>query len=338
MPTMTTLSKEEAARELGGAVGRNNGYAQADGTIHLIDLDLIDPNPWQPRTYIDPQEVEDLAENIDAIDLLQEPLLRPVGDRFQAAFGHKRIAALHLLAARGRREKVAPSKLAELTDEQMAYIALSENSKRSDISPAETLRAWEKALEIPSVTITELAAKVGIDRTTMSKDLLVLHLPDEALELIHKGVHQGGMSVRAARELLALRTADHIHEDMVKAVLIDCGSEQKYGDGPPSDYRTKTVRASIMGLASNRPERYLGLLDRQPRPPVEAAGGGRHQGPRPQVRRRGVQARVSKSRPHPAGGRALRRYRVHLQRPGVAAAADGGGQGAERRQPAQATR
>ena len=271
MPEMTTLTLEEAEEVLkraeNGPVSAReyipahetvkaarDGQAHPDPELVLIDLDLIDPNPWQPRTLIDQDEIIDLAKNIDTIGLLQEPLLRPSpdGERFQSAFGHRRIAGVRLLRTQGKWGDQVLAKLADLTDEQMAYMALAENNKRSDITPLETIEAWQKALQIPGVTMTELATHVGIDRTTMSKDLLVLHLPTDALALIHNGE----MKVRAARELeSALRTDGHIHNDMIKAVLYDCGSEPKYGGGPPVDYRTRSVRASIQGLTEDRPKR-----------------------------------------------------------------------------------
>ena len=248
MPEMTTMTIDQVERE----IARNNGHVRPDDGLVLIDLDLIDPNPWQPRFRIDADEVEDMAASINGVGLLQEPLLRPVdGDRFQSAFGHRRIEAVRLLRSQGKWGDQVPAKLADISDEQMAYMALAENGTRKDISPVETLTAWKNALEIPGVTITELAARVGIDRTTMSSQLAVLDLPDEALSL----VHQGDMKVGAARELLALRTADHTHDDMIRAVLHDCGSEAKYGLGPPADYRIKTVRASIIGLTRDSPQR-----------------------------------------------------------------------------------
>ena len=146
--------------------------------IQLVHIDLIDPNPWQPRAQISAEDVEELAANIDAIGLLQEPLLRQVEEgRYQSAFGHRRIEALRLLRARGRGsdgeyEKV-PCKIDALSDQQMAYVALEENTERKSISPAETVRAWQRALEIEGVTVADLAPQVGVDRTTMIKNLLI---------------------------------------------------------------------------------------------------------------------------------------------------------------------
>ena len=113
--------------------------------VYQIDLDLIDPNPWQPRLTTDPADIEDLAQNIDELGLLQEPLLRPSGDRYQSAFGHRRIEAVRLLVSRGKwNRKGLPARLQEMSDRDMAYVALSENTKRRDISPLEVIKAWHE--------------------------------------------------------------------------------------------------------------------------------------------------------------------------------------------------
>ena len=218
-----------------------------------IDLDLIDPNPWQPRTVLDLEELADLAKNISLIGLLQEPLLRPSGERYQLAFGHRRLAALEFLRIRNEWSDTVLAKVADLTDEQMAYAALSENKKRKDLTAVEEIRAWAKAIEeIDNITIQGLADRVGVDRTTMSKNLTLLELPEFVLEY----VADDRMSVRAARELLTLRTTTHAHEDQMVRVLYDCGFTRDTG---PPDFRVKTVRSSIRHLTLGKPLRAWGF-------------------------------------------------------------------------------
>ena len=225
-------------------------------TTEMIDvaLDRIIPNPWQPRQHMDPQGVSELAEDIHAIGrLLQEPMARPAGDgvRYQLAHGHRRVEALRYLHESDRWGATVRLKVEQLSDQDMAYISLSENRARKDLTPAEEISAWAKVLrEIEGVTIQSLADKVGVDRTTMSKNLAILDLPLGVLDL----VDAGSMSVRAARELLALRNNHHCHEDQIALVLQDV-SGLYYRNGrslegmeKPPDYRVKTVRASIRAL------------------------------------------------------------------------------------------
>ena len=258
-----------------------NQVSTNEGTTHMkkVRLDQLNPNPWQPRTTVDDEYIEMLATDIKSVGrLLQEPLTRPAGeDAYQLAFGHSRIAALRLLHSRKEWPATFTVKVAELSDEEMAYIALSENRARKDLTALEELSAWSRALEIDGVTIQSLADRVNVDRSTMSKNLAILKLPRNVLAHIE----DGRLKLRAARELLCLRTDTHSHNDMVKAVLKDCGEDSStYSRGLPPDYRTKTVRASIRGLArgsSHRGDYSSGHSgqDRNWRPLFEAKDGGR---------------------------------------------------------------
>ena len=220
-------------------------------TTEMVDvaLDRISPNPWQPRTSMDPQYVAELAEDIHNVGLLQEPMARPSGDgvRYQLAFGHTRIEALRLLQESGRWGNSVLIKVEDLSDERMAYVALSENRARKQLTPMEEISAWAKAVrEIDQVTVQSLADRVGLDRSTMSRQLAILDLPRSVLDL----VDTGAMSLRAAQAFLALRNEDHCHEDHIELALQDL-SGRDYHDRPP-DYRTKTVRAAIRGVATGR--------------------------------------------------------------------------------------
>ena len=221
----------------------------SDGTTHMktVSLGELHPNPWQPRTTVDDDYIEELAADILSVGrLLQAPLTRPVDDGFQLAFGHSRVAALRLLHSRKEWPATVTVSVSELTDEEMAYIALSENRARKDLTALEELTAWSRALEIDGVTVQSLADKVGVHQSTMSKNLAILKLPDVVLEHIS----DGRLALRAARELLCLRNGTHSHDDMIEAVLEDCAGEppHEFFAGQMPDYRTQTVRASIRGL------------------------------------------------------------------------------------------
>ena len=226
--------------------------AQATAEMVEVALDRIIPNPWQPRLSNDPEHIENLMKDIEAVGLLQEPMARKSDNYYQLAFGHCRVEALRGLQEQEKWGSTVKVKVAPLTDQQMAYIALSENSARKDVTPIEQITAWAKALrEIPDVTIQGLADKVGIDRGVMSRYLTILELPKPVLEL----VDSGEMSLRAARELLVLRNDHHCHEDQILMVLQDCSGKSTsayYESNKPPDYRIKTIRKAIRGLAQGK--------------------------------------------------------------------------------------
>ena len=221
--------------------------------IQQVELDRIRPNPWQPRAGIDPDYLVDLQQSILAVGLLQEPLGRELEDgTVQLAFGHTRVEAIRGLAAEGKWAPVVDMKLSPLTDEDMAYIALEENRKRKNLTPMEEISAWGKVInDIPGVTIQSLADRIGINRTTMSRNLAILDLPRSVLDL----VNDGSMSLKAAQEFLCLRNDDHCHEDFIDLVLKDLGGQGaslSYTENKPPDYRFKTVRESILAVVQGR--------------------------------------------------------------------------------------
>ncbi len=196
-----------------------------------IRLDLIDPNPWQPRVRL--TEIEELAQDIKARGVDQMYWVRPSPDspgRYQQAFGHRRHAAIMLLGVVD-----ADIEVRDATDMQMAVVALLENKRRVDLSPMETFRAWAKMRELDGMTVVKLAETVGLDRSTVSNDLRLLDLPDYVQDLIESGE----MHPRTGRELLCLRGDDgHYHDDIAREVIRRCGT------GTP-DWRAIRVRAEI---------------------------------------------------------------------------------------------
>lgn len=182
-------------------------------TRRLVEtpLEKIVDNPWQPRMSLDPEHIAELAANIEQLGLQQPPVVRPAGDEYQLAFGHYRVAALRHL---GR--IVEQLFVADLSDGQMALIALAENAKRKDVTPIENYRAWSRVLEIEGMTIEKLADSLGLDRSTVSNNLRLLRLP----RLVLDHVDAGELSAHGAREFLCLRGDDgHFHEDLAKGAF-----------------------------------------------------------------------------------------------------------------------
>ena len=182
-----------------------------------IDLNLIQPNPWQPRMSMDSDGLQELAESIAAHGLLQTPVGRPLDDGVvQLAFGHRRVAAIRHLAEQGRWEGGVPVMVKALTDQEMVTFAFEENMKRKDLTPLEEYRGYQKAIdEVEGLTITDLAASLGINRSTLSNNLRILILPPVVLERFESGE----MSAHAAREFLCLMNDDHVHEEDMAQIV-----------------------------------------------------------------------------------------------------------------------
>ena len=220
-------------------------------TRERIDLALIDDNPWQPRVEIEPTTLEKLADSIRGVGLLQAPLGRRTADgRTQLAFGHRRVAACKLLHERGEWEPYVEMDVDdELTDEDMAVMALSENVARRQLTQIEVVRAHRRAIDETGLSIQGLADKLGVSRGALSNNLRVLELPDFVLE----HVERGALRVSVAREFLVLQNATHVHLDDMQHVVkaIADSTQVRYYGGLPN-WSRKNVRKEISErVASN---------------------------------------------------------------------------------------
>ena len=230
-------------------------------TRERIELHLLDDNPWQPRQAMDQESIEELADNIHQIGLLQVPLARrspTVSGRFQVAFGHRRVAACRFLHQRADWPSYIEMDVAEITDEKMAVIALSENERRKQLTAIEVVRAHKRAIDETELSVQSLATQLGMDRSTLANNLRVLGLPDFVLE----HVESGALRLSVARAFLVLQNPDHAHTEDMQAVV---GSilNPYYGRGGLPDWRRSNVRRAISQRVAYNETEYRPLGPRQ---------------------------------------------------------------------------
>ena len=194
----------------------------------LVDLDKLHPNPWQPRVSMDPDHIEEMADSIERLKLLQLPLARPYNraGEYELAHGHQRVESCKVVATRGKEINDWPVgkieiDVEDLTDTEMALIALTENERRRDIPPLDLARAHRRAIDETGLKVAELAEKLGVARPTLQNNLRVLTLPDAVVDL----VEDGRMSMSVAREFLPLRCKRGDHTDLMEEAISECGGE-----------------------------------------------------------------------------------------------------------------
>ena len=216
-------------------------------TRERIDLSSIDDNPWQPRQEIDQEGLQEIADSIHQLGLLQAPLGRrhpEVSGRIQLAFGHRRVAGCRLLHQQGRGEPHIEMDVAGISDEGMAVLALTENERRKQLSQIEVVRAHQRAIEETELTTQSLADQLGMPRPTLANNLRVLDLPDFVLE----HVESGALGLTVAREFLVLQNGDHAHvEDMQDVVREIVGTHGRRG---APDWSRRHVRRLIAARVS----------------------------------------------------------------------------------------
>jgi ParB family chromosome partitioning protein len=159
-----------------------------------VDIDLIEPSPFQPRTHFREDALAELEQSIRSTGIIQPLVLRPIGSRFQLLAGERRWRA----AQRAGLTRV-PAVIRDVTDAVALEITLVENIQREDLNPIEQGRAFERLMGEFSLTQEEVAARTGKNRTTVANAIRLLQLDTGILDLIE----DGRVSAGHGRALLA---------------------------------------------------------------------------------------------------------------------------------------
>ena len=151
--------------------------------LREIPVDLIDPNPRQPRQTFDETKMEELADSIRVRGVLQPIVVRPLaGGRYELVAGERR-----LRAARIAEIDLIPAMLRQADDWERLDLALAENMARQNLNAVEEARACAMLVDDLGLTKEEVGRRVGRSRVAISNLIRLLDLPEEALELIETG-------------------------------------------------------------------------------------------------------------------------------------------------------
>lgn len=165
--------------------------------VRDLQVDLIDPNPMQPRQQFDPKTVEELAASIERYGLLEPIVVTKNGDRWQLVAGERRLRAHKQLG-----KKIIPAIVRTSSDLERLELALIENMQRQDLNPMERAEGLAKLVNDFGLTQEEAAKKIGMARSTLANTLRLLDLPTEVqLALANRKITEGH-----AKVLLGLAT------------------------------------------------------------------------------------------------------------------------------------
>jgi len=180
---------------LGDTVVPRPGETQS--ALRQVSIDLLEPNPFQPRIAIDPDSLLELAASIRARGVLQPLLARPHPSndgRYHLIAGERRWKAAALA---GLHE--VPVIVREMSDTDAATAALIENLQREDLNPMEEAEGYSRLVDDLGMTQENLAATVGKSRSHITNVMRLLNLPVG----IQQEVHKGALSFGHARALLS---------------------------------------------------------------------------------------------------------------------------------------
>ena len=165
------------------------------GAQDEIDINLIDPNPRQPRTVFDQEALQELVASIKEIGILQPPVVRRAGNRYELIMGERRLRAAKLAGL-----LKIPVIIRQTPNNELLREALIENIHRSQLNALEEGAAYSQLLNDFNCTQEELAKKLGRSRTVITNTMRLLNLPTSVQQKVASGVISAGH----ARALLGL--------------------------------------------------------------------------------------------------------------------------------------
>ncbi len=222
--------------------------------INEIPLAFIEPNPFQPRTHFDPEALQELADSIKALGVIQPITVRRLSnDSYQIISGERRLQASKMAGL-----NAIPAYVRTADDEQMLEMAIVENVQRQDLNPIEIGLAYKRLMDECRLTIEQTAEKVGKKRPTVNNYLRLLRLPPE----IQAGLKENKITMGHARALISVDNPLvqlSIYKDVVEKGLSVRDVEEKVknlGEKPkiekktpvpssPMEIQLKTVRESL---------------------------------------------------------------------------------------------
>ena len=228
---------------------------QGSSTINEIPIEQIEPNADQPRSLFNEEALQELANSIHEIGIIQPITLRQISDnRFQIIAGERRWRASKIAGL-----KTIPAYIRTINDENVMEMALVENIQREDLNPVEIALAYEHLLENTGMPQEKVSERVGKSRTAVTNYLRLLKLPAQVqMSLQKKEVDMGH-----ARALLALDSPS-LQLKVFKEILKNGWPVrkveevvQKLKNGDDIDTGKKKIQAK-----TKLPEEFIVLKDR----------------------------------------------------------------------------
>lgn len=195
------------------------------GNIFEVDIKDIYPNPTQPRTYFDEKALNDLAQSIKNLGVIQPITLRKDGERFEIISGERRYRASKIAGL----ERI-PAYIRLVNDQELLEMALVENIQREDLDAIEIALTYQRLLDEIGMTQDNLSQRVGKERSTITNALRLLKLTPEVQDAIRSGEISAGhgrtivsldndelqkaLFERIIKEKLSVRQAEQISQQM----------------------------------------------------------------------------------------------------------------------------
>lgn len=187
-------------RGLGALIDDAEKMKEAVPSINEVEIDKIEINPWQPRSGLDRESLNELAASIREIGLIQPVTVRKTEEeKYQIIAGERRLKAAMIAGL-----KRIPAYIRHAEDEGMLEMALVENIQREDLNAIEIAFSYNRLIEECRITQENLSERVGKKRSTIANYLRLLKLP----AIIQKGIRDKKISMGHARALINVNGHD----------------------------------------------------------------------------------------------------------------------------------
>ena len=222
---------------------------QDTSDILRIPVDLIEPNPFQPRMSFDQEALEELAESIKTLGLIQPITVRRKEDgRYQIISGERRFRASRLAGL-----NMIPAYIRDANDQGMLEMAIVENIQRENLDPIEVAMSYQRLIEECNLTQEQMAIRVGKKRASVTNFLRLLKLPAK----IQHDLKVGLLSVGHAKVLLGVedtKLQEYLCDLVIKEGLSVRQLEEKIS-------KLSEPNKAVQEESQDLPEEYFRVLE-----------------------------------------------------------------------------
>ena len=204
--------------------------------IKSVPLDLIDEPKGIIRMDIDPQGIDELAQSISEIGLLQPILIAVDGERYEVVFGHRRYLASKKLGLSSTNALIRT-----MTQEEIGIARATENISRADLTPLEEAATYLNLIKQYGLTLEQVAQKMGKSAGTIKRRMDLLKMPPQ----LQKAVHSKSISISVAEELWTI--ADMADLDYYLTFAVDGGCTKEVARSWAKEWKDKKRRAENPG-------------------------------------------------------------------------------------------
>ena len=178
---------------------------------NMVEVALVDiyPNATQPRTYFDETALNELAQSIKNLGVIQPITLRKDGDKFEIISGERRYRASKIAGLTS-----IPAYIRLVNDQELLEMALVENIQREDLDAIEVALTYQRLLEEMGLTQENLSSRVGKERSTITNSIRLLRLSPE----IQNAIRSGEISAGHGRAIISVEDAE-LQQELFKRII-----------------------------------------------------------------------------------------------------------------------